>query len=97
MCIQKIIFKAFELDPLRSGLTPDFNFSFEPRSSVDGFPETFAVNTTLLGRSIYTTFYKLEGFISQASMSSQVLIKIDINSKISKLETANLVILTFKF
>ena len=85
------------MDPLRSGLTPDFSFNYEPRTSVDGFPENLTVNAEILGQSINTTFYKLDGLIANASLSSQVLIKNDINSEISKLETANLVILTFKF
>ena len=83
-----------KLDSLRSGLTSDFNY--EPRSSVDGFPENFTVNATLLGQSIHKTFYKLDGFIAQASLSSQVLIKNDFNSEISQLESENLVVLSFK-
>ena len=83
------------LDPLRSGLTPDFEFSYEPHSSVNGFPENFTVNAEILGHSIHTTFYKLDGFIAQASLSSQVLIKNDIYSEIAKLESEKLVILSF--
>ena len=83
------------MDPFRSGLTPDFSFSFEPRSSVHGFPDNFKVNAEILGQSIHATFYKLDGLIPNASLSSQVLIKYDSDSEISQLKTGNLVVLSF--
>jgi hypothetical protein len=81
------------LDQRRSGLTPDLNFSFsyEPRSSKE-FPQSFTINATLLGKSIYKSLYKLDGFIAQAPLHSNVLIKNDLNSKISQLESENIVI-----
>ena len=84
------------LDSNRNGTLNDIDFSFEQRSSVDGFPENLTVNATVLGHSIHTTFYKLDGFIAQASLSSQVLIKNDSYSEISQLESENLVVLSFK-
>ena len=39
------------------------------------------------------TFYKLDGLAAQASLSSNVLIKNDLNSEISRLKTENLVII----
>ena len=80
------------LEPLKSGLTPSFDFNYEPRSS-NGFPQNFTVNIILFDQYIYKTFYKLDGFIAQATLSSQVLIHNDFNTEISKLESENLVML----
>jgi hypothetical protein len=84
------------LDQRRSGLTPDLNFTFsyEPRSS-EGFPKSFTINATIFGKSIYRSLFKLDGFIAQSSLSSNVLIKNDLNSDISQLESGNLVIESF--
>jgi len=48
----KINCLIIKLDPRRSGLTPDFGFNYEPRSS-KRFPEFFTINSTLLGTSLY--------------------------------------------
>jgi hypothetical protein len=82
------------LDLRRSGLIPGFGFSYEPRSS-KGFPESFTINATIFGKSINKSLYKLDGFIDQSSLSSNVLIKNDSNSEISHLESENLVIESF--
>jgi hypothetical protein len=84
------------LDQRRSGITPDLNFTFsyEPHSS-KGFPESFTISATLLGKSIYKSLYKLDGFTANASLGSNVLIKNDSNSEISQLESENLVIASF--
>jgi hypothetical protein len=45
-----------------------------------------------LGYNSRHSFYKLDGFAAQASLSSSVLIKNDLNSAISRLKSENLVI-----
>ena len=65
-----------KLHPFKSGLIPDFDFIYELRTPVDGFADNFTVNLTVLSQSIYTTFFKLDGFIAKAS--SRSLIKNDI-------------------
>ena len=71
----------------------DFEFSFEPRNSNGNFPDSFTVNMMVIGYLSRHTFYKLDGFAAQASLSSNVLIKNDLNSEISRLKTENLVII----
>jgi hypothetical protein len=84
------------LDQRRGGITPDLNFTFSyaPRSS-EGFPESLTINAKLLGTSINISLHKLDGFIANASLGSNVLIKNDTNAKISQLESENLVIASF--
>jgi hypothetical protein len=45
----------------------------------------------VLGYDSRYTFFKIDGFAAQASLSSNVLIKNDLNSEISRLESENLV------
>jgi hypothetical protein len=71
----------------------DFEFSFEPRNSNGNFPDSFTVNMMVIGYLSRHTFYKLDGFAAQASLSSNVLIKNDLNSEISRLKSENLVII----
>jgi len=69
----------------------DFEFSYEPRNSNGKFPDSFTVNIMVLGYDSRYTFFKIDGFAAQASLSSNVLIKNDLNSEISRLESENLV------
>jgi hypothetical protein len=70
----------------------DFEFSFEPRNSNGKFPDSFTVNMMVLGYFTRHKFNRLDGLISQASLSSNVFIKTDLNSEISRLRSENLVI-----
>ncbi len=85
------------MDRRRSGITADLNFTFSyaPRSS-EGFPQSLIINATLFGTSINKSLYKLDGFIANASLGSNVLIKNDSNAEISQLESENLVIASFE-
>ena len=71
----------------------DFEFSFSPRNWSGGFPKSFTTYVMVLGKIINKQFNILDGLVSQASLSSSVLIKNELDSEITQLNSENLVII----
>ena len=82
------------MDPIISSIMHgDVSFSIEPRKWDENgtFPKTITVITFVLGTKLDYTLNILDGLSQTASLSSKVLLKNDLNSEISELESANLV------
>ena len=88
------------MDPLSSGILNDFSFSFTPRSSQNGFPDSIQIFGFFFGTELRFELNKLDGLTKNISSVSQILIQNNASSPIIPRESSNLVsifLVLFKF